>query len=388
MNDRQTIQKHSKSFSLAAALLPAAARRRAEALYAWCRMVDDSVDLAEDPRQAAAFLEQLRDDIERIQQQHPPTIAAGERLLQIVQECQLPLEYPLELVRGMEMDVLGHSYQTVDDLLRYSYRVAGVVGCMMCHALEITREQALLHASHLGIAMQLTNIARDVQEDWQRGRLYLPAEWLPELPQPGSPLSDDCVAPAIQKCLELADRYYASGDAGLKHLAARNRIAIDVASQVYRAIGERISAHGYRASQGRAVVPARTKFRIALWTIAKRIPELLQPPMETRLPKTIGKFVPISASSSFHPWRTTMTNSHDNWRETASSVCYAISLTAILAATLFVMVALNPKSAAYDVLPWLYSGICIMLAPGFYVLSRRFDRQNQLIAANESQRDA
>ena len=124
------------------------------------------------------------------------------------------------------------------------------------------------HAAHLGIAMQLSNIARDVGEDWSRGRLYLPTQWLGKTPVIGPGVDDAAFEPAIRRVLELADRYYASADAGLKYLDPRSRIAVRVARTVYASIGDEVARAGYRASAGRAVVPAWRKWRLVLASVA------------------------------------------------------------------------------------------------------------------------
>ena len=206
MSDREVIRRHSKSFALAARLLPPQARRRAEALYVWCRAADDRIDEAADQAEAETALHELRAEVAEVYAGRPVTTPVADALRRAVAACDIPREYPLELLAGFEMDVCGTRYATADELLLYCHRVAGVVGWMMCHALGVTDDAGLAHAGHLGIGMQLTNIARDVAEDWSRGRLYLPAEWLPRVPQSGEPLTDAACGPAVRRCLDLADR--------------------------------------------------------------------------------------------------------------------------------------------------------------------------------------
>lgn len=267
MTDRDVIRHHSRSFALAALLLPAEARRRAEALYSWCRAADDHIDHATDRAAAERALSQLRDEVDDVYAGRPSSRQA-DALRRAVSACGIPREYPLELIAGFEMDVRGTRYQTAEELLLYCHRVAGVVGLMMCHALGLSDDAGLSHAAHLGIAMQLTNIARDVAADWSAGRLYLPASWLPREPQAGVPLSDTEAGPAVRRCLELAERYYQSGEAGLAYLPPRCRPAIRTASAVYRAIGEVIAARGYRPSAGRAVVSGWRKASILTRAVA------------------------------------------------------------------------------------------------------------------------
>ena len=260
MTDRDVIRRHSKSFSLAARLLPPVERRRAEALYAWCRAADDAVDHATGATAAVDALEKLRDGVDAVYAGRPVT-GPAEALRIVVDECAVPREYPLEMIAGFEMDATGAVYRTTDDLLLYCHRVAGVVGLMMCHAFGVTDDAALPHAADLGTAMQLTNIARDVAEDWSRGRIYIPESWLSDVPQPGTELDDVALAPAIRRLLNMADHYYRSGARGLKYLSPRCRLAIRVAALVYSEIGREVARRSYRANGPRAFVP---KWRKAL----------------------------------------------------------------------------------------------------------------------------
>lgn len=254
MTDRDVIRRHSKSFSLAARLLPPVERRRAEALYAWCRAADDAVDHATSANAAVDALEKLRNDIDDVYAGRPVT-GPAEALRMVVDECAVPREYPLEMIAGFEMDATGATYRTTDDLLLYCHRAAGVVGLMMCHAFGVSDDAALPHAADLGTAMQLTNIARDVAEDWSRGRLYIPERWLTNVPQPGTKLDDVALAPAIRRLLNVADHYYRSGALGLKYLSPRCRLAIRVAALVYSEIGREVARRGHKANGPRAFVP-------------------------------------------------------------------------------------------------------------------------------------
>ncbi len=252
---RSVIRRHSRSFSLAAQLLAPGPRCRAENLYMWCRTADDAIDQAATPRDASMALKAHHEWLDAVYRGDPTDDPAAEALGSVVAECAIPRRYPEELLAGMAMDAAGTRYETIDDLLVYCHRVAGVVGLMMCHALGVCDERALPHAAHLGIAMQLTNIARDVAEDWSRDRLYLPTDWLGRIPAAGETLDDESIAPAIRRLLSLADQYYASGDAGLRYLDRRSRFAIRVARTVYAAIGQQIVRADCRVTAGRAIVP-------------------------------------------------------------------------------------------------------------------------------------
>jgi 15-cis-phytoene synthase len=176
----------------------------------------------------------------------------------------LPLESALELIAGVRSDLERVRMETDAELLRYCYRVASTVGLMMSAVLGVRRREALPHAVDLGIAMQLTNIARDVAEDAAMGRVYLPAERLrragvdPEALVAGT--ADRArVAQVVCQLLELADAYYRSADGGMRDIPLRVRPAILVASRVYRAIGVRLRRRGADALAGRTVVPWHEK---------------------------------------------------------------------------------------------------------------------------------
>jgi phytoene synthase len=191
---------------------------------------------------------------------------------EVVADCGIPRLYPDELLAGMAMDAAGHRYRTDSDLQLYCYRVAGVVGLMMSHVMGVARADALRSAADLGIAMQLTNICRDVREDWDRGRLYIPesllaevgAGWLPG--RLGRPLPVAARAPlaaCLARLLERADHAYRSGDAGLDALAPRCQLAIGAARRIYAAIGDVIAARECDVFAPRAVVSTRRKLALA-----------------------------------------------------------------------------------------------------------------------------
>lgn len=296
---RNSIAHHGKSFAWASKLLPADVRDAACVLYAWCRRVDDLVDepdrvdssgakrkdswladsgpansgpadsgLADsglaDSGLANGVLAEVRAVLDAIYGPRFPRDGLDAALQGVVRQCGIPRSYFDELLLGMSMDAEGHRYETLDDLLTYCHRVAGVVGLMMAHVLGAEDRAALRHAAHLGIAMQLTNIARDVAEDWQRGRLYLPRTLLaaegsklalPPFPRVPFPEAETRpVGRVLRRLLEVADAYYASGDAGLRFLAPRAALSVRTARSVYADIGRAIARNGYDVLAGRARV--------------------------------------------------------------------------------------------------------------------------------------
>lgn len=292
---RRVLAAKSKSFAFATKLLPPDVANNVVVLYAYCRRADDEVDLAPAAEQSAR-LAGLRAELEQVYSAHAPRDAALAAFAQVVHECEIPRRYVVDLLAGMQMDVDGASYATLEDLALYAYRVAGVVGLMMCHVMGVRDPRALEHAAHLGIGMQLTNIARDVLEDWQRGRLYLPdtllarhgagqlrAQLPAQLPAAGAAAPAfpveyaSGVARATADLLVSADAYYVSGDAGMLDLSARCGLAVRTARLVYAAIGDRVRAQRCDPLAGRAVVPGREKLLLAAkaaWQTARAAPQL------------------------------------------------------------------------------------------------------------------
>lgn len=267
VQSRQVIAASSKSFALASRVLPPASRDRAVVLYAFCRRADDAVDGVPADRQAAA-LDRLEAELAEVYAGR----ATGEPLLaafaELVTTCRIPRDYPAELLAGMRMDVLARRYHTMDELLEYCFRVAGTVGLMMCHVLELEDDAALRNAVHLGIAMQLTNICRDVAEDWAMDRLYVPDEVLAACgaaglaAELGGPFPGQARAPmrrAVRRLLADADVYYRSGDRGMRALPWRAALAVRTARLVYADIGTRIHRQDCDPLRGRAFVPGWRK---------------------------------------------------------------------------------------------------------------------------------
>lgn len=276
---RATIAHHSKSFALASRLLGRRLRDQTAVVYTWCRRADDAIDEHEGAAHAtlAVTLARLGTELDAAYAggaTEPVLAAFGE----VARARQIPRHYPDELLAGMAMDATDTRYASVDDLLHYAWRVAGVVGLMMSHVFGVTDDDALVHAVHLGLAMQLTNICRDVAEDWERGRLYLPDELLSthgagglaaELGQSLPTSARVSIARVVEDLLALADRYYRSGDRGVRSLSWRAAGAVMAARRVYAAIGARIARTGYDVTAGRARVSTTTKLALVAGALAR-----------------------------------------------------------------------------------------------------------------------
>ncbi len=275
MNDRLAIQSrqvlahHGRTFRLAGRLLPAAQLDAAAVVYAWCRRVDDAVDEAPSEEQARTAIAATRASLEGAGSVDQLTEAA--RL--IFEGGGIGVGPALELVMGMEQDLDEVRFADDAELLTYCYRAAGTVGLMMCAVFGVTDPIAHRHAIDLGVAMQLTNICRDVREDADRLRVYLPASRLAEqgithddvLAYDAHP---DAMQRVVHGLLGMADDYYRSGEDGLHHLPWRARWAILAASRMYRQIGVRLLRRGRGVWAGRTVVPLHEKiwaFALGAW---------------------------------------------------------------------------------------------------------------------------
>ncbi|WP_428374609.1 phytoene desaturase family protein [Lichenicoccus sp.] len=250
-----TLARHGRSFRLAGTLLRRRDLEDAATLYAFCRQVDDLADLADDPDVARGALLDLRHAVAASDARH----VRAAPLLEIAGRRDIDLHPALALIDTMILDLAPLAVADEAALLRYAYGAAGTVGLMMYDMLGLRDAAGRRYAVDLGIAMQLTNIARDVVEDAARGRLYLPAAWLPaDLSVQGIALTQNAAAVyrAVQRLLALADRHYRSAEAGMKFLPSRPRAAIRVAARLYEEIGRMIvdAGAGYLAA-GRVRVP-------------------------------------------------------------------------------------------------------------------------------------
>lgn len=268
MNDLETlagqiIQSGSKSFAAAAKLFPASERASAYLLYAWCRHCDDVVDGQElgfrssTTHNPIRALEQLRIDTGRAlsgADMRDPIFIALQR---VCDKHQIPKTYPLALLDGFQMDVENRTYRTIDDTLTYSYHVAGVVGIMMSIIMGARDPAVLDRANDLGLAFQLSNIARDVIDDAVLGRVYLPSDWLVAQgvePIPAAVQHPDNrarVADVARRLVAEAEKYYDSSKEGLPALKLRSAWAIATAHSVYRKIGRRVASQGVHAWDAR-----------------------------------------------------------------------------------------------------------------------------------------
>jgi phytoene synthase len=273
-----TIEVGSKSFAAAARLFDPVTRRSVLMLYAWCRHCDDVIDGQElgfnaAPREqdnAADELAALREQTRRAyagERMHDPAFAAFQEVaLQEGGTPRIPQRFAFDHLAGFAMDVEGARYQTLDDTLRYCYHVAGVVGLMMASIMGVSDPRVLDRACDLGLAFQLTNIARDIVEDAQVGRCYVPAQWLHEAGIPvdevALPRHRAALAKVAARLVDAAEPYYDSALGGIADLPLRSSWAIATARKVYRQIGIVVKRRGAQAWDERAGTSKATKLRL------------------------------------------------------------------------------------------------------------------------------
>jgi phytoene synthase len=265
------IARGSQSFAAAARLFDRETRASAVMLYAWCRHCDDVIDgqalghaspesETGTPAERLALLERRT----RAALAGEPTgDPAFDGLARVVARHAIPARYPLAHLDGFRMDVEGRRYGNLDDLLGYCYGVAGVVGVMMAHVMGVRDEAVLDRACDLGLAFQLTNIARDIVPDAGEGRVYLPEAWLAEAGIPPDAVADArhraALAGLAARLVDAAEPYYDSALIGIGALPGRAAWAIATARGVYRQIGTEVKRRG----------PAAWDSRVSTSTAAK-----------------------------------------------------------------------------------------------------------------------
>ena len=258
---RASLASNSRTFHAASLLLPPAVRAPATVLYGFCRLADDTVDVEGGRRLA---LTQLRRRLDSVFEGRPQPVAADRALAAVVARFAIPRALLDLLMEGLAWDVEGRDYETLDQLQDYAARVAGTVGAMMCLLMGVRDPAALARACDLGVAMQLSNIARDVGEDARMGRLYLPRQWLREAGLDSrawlaEPRFEPALGAVVQRLLQAADALYARAAAGVASLPLACRPGINAARLLYAAVGHEVVRAGCDSVNGRAVVPRRRK---------------------------------------------------------------------------------------------------------------------------------
>ncbi|MDV2983111.1 UNVERIFIED_CONTAM: phytoene/squalene synthase family protein [Methylobacteriaceae bacterium AG10] len=305
---RAAIRAGSKSFFAASMLLPPAVRMSAYGLYAFCRLSDDAVDEVGGNR--AASLARLERRLSAAVAGRPADHPADRALAEVIARHAIPEALPRALLEGFAWDIEGRSYDTLSDLAAYAARVAGTVGAMMTLVMGVRDADALARACDLGVAMQFTNIARDVGEDARAGRLYLPRSWLDAAGiDPDAFLADPGLSPGLRRVvadlLVAAEGLYARAEPGIAALPLGCRPAIRAAGTIYAEIGRAVEANGLDSVTRRARVSGARKAGLLARAVlpAGRTAGLSAPPLpETAFLVEAVQHHPVPASRRLPPW--------------------------------------------------------------------------------------
>ncbi|WP_263263400.1 15-cis-phytoene synthase CrtB [Pseudomonas sp. RIT-PI-S] len=292
----RTMSQGSKSFAAAARLFDPATRRSALLLYTWCRHCDDVIDgqvlghegAPPPTEQASARLAELRELTAAAYRGEPMRDPAFAAFQHVAHEHGIEARHAFAHLDGFAMDVHGRRYERLEDTLDYCYHVAGVVGLMMARVMGASAPATLQRACDLGLAFQLTNIARDIVEDAAVGRCYLPQAWLHELGVPAHDLAAPAYRPALAtlaaRLVNAAEPYYASARAGIGDLPPRCAWAVATALLVYRAIGLKVCAAGPKAWDRRQGTSKAEK----LWLLGRGLLLARQARVANHRPRDVG----------------------------------------------------------------------------------------------------
>lgn len=278
----ESIARGSRSFAAASKLFDPATRERAWLLYAWCRRCDDVAD-GQDHGHGMTIVADPQARLAEIRERTAAALAgdwvgdaAFDALRIVAHETGMPHRFAWDLIDGFALDADGWRPQTEDDLLRYCYHVAGVVGCMMAVVMGVAPEdEAVLdRACDLGLAFQLANIARDIGEDADAGRCYLPAAWLQEVGlRAETPLADrNALAILGTRLADRAEGYESSARGGAAALSFRSAWAVLAAADIYGGIARKVRARGAEAWDSRTTTSGGEKLAAILkaWGAARK----------------------------------------------------------------------------------------------------------------------
>ena len=272
---RRITAYYSKSFYVSAQILPYDRRWATYALYGFCRHCDNLIDTPRQRTRSQIFgeidflTEELQIAYNTNESEHPVIRA----FILVVERYGIPFEYPLDLLKGVAMDLQQARYKTFDELTFFCYRVAAVVGLMMTHILGYKDTRAFEYAKRLGIAMQLTNILRDIKEDKEMGRIYLPEMDLDLFGVSVQDILNERMTPQLRALMKFqikrADRYYSEAIPGISLLKTESQYAIYSAAKIYRGILRKIEAQNYNPFLNRVFVPPIQKIGILLHEVLR-----------------------------------------------------------------------------------------------------------------------
>lgn len=310
------LRQGSRTFHAASLVLPSAIRQRATVLYAFCRLADDAIDLHHDAANQLAALMQLRERLKLIYEGAPQPNPVDRAFAGLVESAAIPRALPEALLEGFEWDAQARRYETLADLQAYAARVAGTVGTMMALVMDARGSSVLARATDLGVAMQLTNIARDVGEDARARRLYLPQSWLrQEGIEPDAwlvkPAYSRAIAEIVERLLRVADALYLQAGDGIAALPGACRPGMHAARLLYAEIGHEVRRRKLDSVSARAVVsPMRKVWIVANATVVALVPAGYRTNVNAPLPQT--RFLVDAAASN-----TQAARRRANWRPLA-----------------------------------------------------------------------
>ena len=245
---QQLTRREAKNFYYAFITLPQQKRKAIYAAYAFCRHCDDSVDEAASREDKLSALAELQDSLDRAFHERAPS-PMFLALADAADRYSIPQDYFQEIILGVESDLVKSRYQDFDELRQYCYRVASVVGLVCLQIFEYQNEAAREYAVDLGLAMQLTNIMRDVREDWDMGRVYLPQDEMAHFgydeQQLGAGIRNEAFVELLRFQGQRAREYFRSGSRLLPYLSRRSRACPAVLGAIYSRVLDRIEASGY-----------------------------------------------------------------------------------------------------------------------------------------------
>jgi 15-cis-phytoene synthase len=263
------------SFSYSFLVLPAEQRRAIGVVWDFCRAVDDAVDEAPNPEIARAEVKKWREEVGRLFGEASPLTPQAQNLKPFVRTFTLSRQPFDDLVDGVEMDLEQTRYATLDELVGYCRRVASAVGVMCIEVFGCRDSRSREYAFNLGLALQLTNIIRDVKADLQQGRVYLPQQDLKQFGVTERALADGVMTPAVRKLLvhecQRARHFYAAAAQAMPHEESRKLVAAEIMGGIYFEILQRIERCDYDVFTERVRVPKLQRARIALqiWALSQ-----------------------------------------------------------------------------------------------------------------------
>lgn len=271
---RAITRHHAKTFYMATRFLPNQKQRGIFAIYSLCRYIDDLVDEAEDlvsqkeldidgiNRKLEGWKQKLQDTYEGKQHENPILMAFSD----VLRNYDIPIQLPFELMEGVCMDLYKDRYKTFEEVYDYSYKVASIVGLMTSEVFGYSSDDALDYAVDLGIAMQLTNILRDVGEDLRKGRIYLPKEDLDKFGVSEDDLFnyklDDNFKELMTFQIDRARHFYDQSDLGIPLLSEDSRLPVYLARYNYSRILDKVEENDFNVFEHRAYLNATEKLSI------------------------------------------------------------------------------------------------------------------------------